>query len=140
MQRIFVDTNVFLYAASVAPEDARKKQLAAEAIRHPGLTVSWQVIQEFISAALRRPALGLGEAQIDVWMAFFRPEQVQVLSLPVIRQAVDLRRRFQLSHWDSTIFAPALAAGCERLVSEDLSHGQTIESLTIHNPFLGSDP
>ncbi len=136
MDRVFVDTNVFLYAASMAREDAPKKHRAAEVIRHPGLIVSSQVIQEFISAALRRPALALGEAQIDAWLAFFRPEQVQILTLPVIRHAVILRRRYQLSHWDSTIIAAALAAGCERLVSEDLAHGQTIESLTIQNPFL----
>lgn len=136
MERIFVDTNVFLYAASAAPEDARKKQLAAEVIRRPGLVVSSQVIQEFISAALRRPALGLGEAQIDVWLGFFAPEQVQVLTLPVIRHAVALRRHYQLSHWDSTIIAAALAAGCATLFSEDLSHGQTIDSLTIRNPLL----
>lgn len=136
MERIFVDTNVFLYAASMAPEDARKKQLAAEVIRQPGLVISSQVIQEFISAALRRPALGLGEAQIDVWLGFFSPEQVQVLTLPVIRHAVALRRRFQLSHWDSTIIAAALAASCSTLFSEDLTHGQIFDSLTVQNPLL----
>jgi predicted nucleic acid-binding protein len=136
MERVFVDTNVFLYAASMAPEDARKKQLAAEVIRQPGLVVSSQVIQEFISAALRRPALGLGEAQIDVWLGFFSPEQVQVLTLPVICHAVTLRRRYQLSHWDSTIIAAALAAGCRTLFSEDLTHGQIFDSLTVQNPLL----
>jgi predicted nucleic acid-binding protein len=136
MDRIFVDTNLFLYAASMAPEDARKKELAGEVIRHPGFVVSSQVIQEFISAALRRPALGLGEPQIDVWLGFFAPEQVQLLTLPVIRQAVALRRRYQLSHWDSTIIAAALAAGCRTLYSEDLSHGQIFDSLTVQNPFL----
>lgn len=135
-QRIFVDTNVFLYAASTAPQDARKRQLAAEVIHHPALVVSSQVIQEFIAAALRRPALGLGEPQINAWLAFFTPEQVQLLTLPVIRHAVALRRSFQLSHWDSTIIAAALAAGCHTLFSEDLSHGQVFDSLTIQNPLL----
>lgn len=104
--------------------------------RHPGLVVSSQVIQECIAAALRRPTLGLGESQIEVWLGFFAPEQVQLLTVPVIRQAVALRRRYQLSHWDSTTIAAALAAGCHTLYSEDLSHGQTIENLTIRNPFL----
>ena len=61
---------------------------------------------------------------------------MQVLTLPVIRHAVALRRRYQLSHWDSTIIAAALAAGCDTLLSEDLSHGQTFDSLTIQNPLL----
>jgi predicted nucleic acid-binding protein len=135
-ERIFVDTNIFLYAASTAPQDARKSQLAAEVIRHPALVVSSQVIQEFIAAALRRPALGLGEPQINAWLGFFTPEQVQLLTLPVIRHAVALRRSFQLSHWDSTIIAAALAAGCRILFSEDLSHGQVFDSLTVQNPLL----
>lgn len=134
--RIFVDTNLFLYAASMAPEDAAKKVIAAEVIRNPGLVISSQVIQEFISAALKRPRLGLGEAQIDVWLGFFTPDQVQVLTLPVIRQAVALRRRYQLSHWDSTIVAAALAAGCDILFSEDLSHGQMFDTLTVCNPLV----
>jgi len=29
-----------------------------------------------------------------------------------------------------------LEAGCTRLLSEDLQHGQRIETLTVENPFL----
>ena len=37
--------------------------------------------------------------------------------------------------YDSLIAAAALTAGCSRLLSEDLPHGQHIETMTIHNPF-----
>jgi predicted nucleic acid-binding protein len=37
--------------------------------------------------------------------------------------------------YDSLIVAAALAAGCTRLLSEDLQHGQRIDTLVIHNPF-----
>ena len=37
--------------------------------------------------------------------------------------------------YDSLIVAAALEAGCTRLLSEDLQHGQQIEGLTIENPF-----
>jgi len=109
--------------------------MAATVIHTPGLVVSSQVIQEFISAALRRPALGLGESQIDSWLGFFVPDQVQVLTLSLIRHSVVLRRRYQLSHWDSTIVAAALAAGCETLFSEDFTDGQVFDSLRVRNPF-----
>ena len=33
------------------------------------------------------------------------------------------------------IVRDALAAGCKRLLTEDLQHGQRIESLTIVDPF-----
>ncbi len=34
------------------------------------------------------------------------------------------------------IVAAALEAGCTRLLSEDLQHGQRVETLTVENPFL----
>jgi predicted nucleic acid-binding protein len=40
-----------------------------------------------------------------------------------------------LSFWDSAIVAGARAAGCRELYSEDLSHGRTIDGVTIINPF-----
>jgi predicted nucleic acid-binding protein len=33
------------------------------------------------------------------------------------------------------IVASALSAGCKTLLTEDLQHGQVIETLTISNPF-----
>jgi predicted nucleic acid-binding protein len=38
---------------------------------------------------------------------------------------------------DVLIIAAALDAGCTRLYSEALQHGQRIESLVIENPFPG---
>ena len=43
--------------------------------------------------------------------------------------------RFGFSFYDSLIVAAALEAGCTRLYSEDLQHGQRIQNLTIENPF-----
>ncbi len=39
--------------------------------------------------------------------------------------------------YDSIIVAAALEAGCRRLYSEDMQHGQRIHGLTIENPFAG---
>ena len=50
-------------------------------------------------------------------------------------RALDLQERYQFSFCDSLIVAAALEAGCARLLSEDLQHGQRIEGLTIKNPF-----
>ena len=54
-----------------------------------------------------------------------------------IRQAWTIAARYRFSHYDSLIIAAALASDCSTLYSEDLQHGQIIESqLTICNPFL----
>ena len=49
--------------------------------------------------------------------------------------ALGIPARWCFSFLDSLIVAAALTAGCSRLLSENLPHGQHIEALTIHNPF-----
>ena len=46
--------------------------------------------------------------------------------------------RFGYSIYDSLVIAAALEAGCTTLLSEDLRAGQTIDGLTIPNPFAGA--
>lgn len=46
-----------------------------------------------------------------------------------------LAQRHRFSFYDSLIVTAALEAGCERLLTEDLQHGQRIEGLRIDNPF-----
>ncbi len=55
--------------------------------------------------------------------------------MALYRSALQLQLRWRFSFYDSLIVAAALEAGCKRLLSEDLQHGQRIETLTIENPF-----
>lgn len=50
-------------------------------------------------------------------------------------RALALQDRHRFSFYDSLIVAAALEAGCRRLLTEDLQHGQRIEGLRIENPF-----
>jgi predicted nucleic acid-binding protein len=52
------------------------------------------------------------------------------------QRALDIQARYHYGFYDALIIAAALDAGCTRLYSEDLQHGQRIERLTIENPFL----
>jgi len=54
----------------------------------------------------------------------------------VLRRSWTIRNRYGFSIWDSQILAAALAAKCKSLITEDLQHGQTIEGLSVINPFL----
>lgn len=51
-------------------------------------------------------------------------------------RALELRRRYQFPFYDALVVAGALEAGCTRLLTEDLQHGQQLDGLTIENPFL----
>ena len=100
---------------------------------HP--VISTQVLQEFISTALRKPRLGIDEGKIDEFLDFTADLSVQPLSHTLILHATALRRRYGFSHWESTIIAAAYANGCATLYSEDLQHGFILDHLTIVNPF-----
>ena len=52
------------------------------------------------------------------------------------RRALEIQARYRYGFYDSLIIAAALEAGCQRLLSEDMQHGQQIEHLRIVNPFL----
>jgi predicted nucleic acid-binding protein len=61
---------------------------------------------------------------------------MHVAATPALyHRALDIKARYRFGFYDSLIVAGALAAGCRRLVSEDLQHGQRIEDLEVHDPF-----
>lgn len=47
-----------------------------------------------------------------------------------------LYEKYRYSFFDSLILASALESGCDKVYSEDMKHGQNIESLQIVNPFI----
>lgn len=51
------------------------------------------------------------------------------------QRALTIRVRHGLQFYDALVVGAALEAGCTRLLTEDLQHGQEIEGLTIENPF-----
>ena len=132
---VFLDANILIYACSRAAGDAEKHKRAEELVLTTAFGLSTQVIQEFIANALRKKALGITEAGIDATLELASRVPVLPVSLELIIQAVTLRRRFQISQWDSTIIAAAQALGCTTLYSEDLTHGQTFGSVQVINPF-----
>ena len=49
--------------------------------------------------------------------------------------ALDTRRRFQLSYWDSAIIEASRALGCNVVLSEDLGDCQDYAGVRVSNPF-----
>ena len=57
------------------------------------------------------------------------------LEVSTVRKAFHLSQRFQISYWDAAIIAAAQELGCRTIYSEDLSHGQEYDGVTVLNPF-----
>mgnify|MGYP000337782560 CR=1 FL=1 len=136
----FIDTNVFVYHLNA--DDARKRAIADSLIRQ-GLAdgsacISFQVVQECLNVVLRKAAVPLTPAQARSYMdAVLLPLTQVAPSATLYRHALELKQRWQFSFYDALIVAAALGAGCTELASEDLQHGQRIESLVVRNPFIG---
>jgi predicted nucleic acid-binding protein len=57
-------------------------------------------------------------------------------SAALYSDALRISQRFKFSFYDSLIVAAAQSAGCKRLLTEDMQHGQAIDGLRIVNPFI----
>ncbi|MCD6675154.1 MAG: PIN domain-containing protein [Burkholderiaceae bacterium] len=134
----FLDTNVFVY--HVDATDKAKHPIAERIVREgllAGTTcISFQVAQEFLNVAtrkFRRPLTPeLAREYLDTVLA---PMMKVPASVGLYQRALDVQARWRFGFYDSLIVAAALAAGCTRLLTEDLQDGQRIEALTIENPF-----
>jgi len=136
MASAFLDANVLLYSISTATAEAAKRRRAIELLERGDCALSVQVLQEFYvqaTRAARADALehGVAVGLIRAWRRF----PVQETTLGVLDSALEIVARHRIAYWDACVVAAALALGCERLYSEDLSHGQRIGALTIFNPF-----
>jgi predicted nucleic acid-binding protein len=86
---------------------------------------------------LKKKQLGISEENIEAMLELAATAIVLPVSLELVIAAVEIRRRFQVSHWDATILAAAQELGCKTLYSEDLSHGQNYNGIRVVNPFMG---
>ncbi|GMV00785.1 MAG: PIN domain-containing protein [Burkholderiaceae bacterium] len=134
----FIDTNVFIYHLDAS--DPRKQAIAERIIRQAltgdNACISYQVIQECLNTALRKAQVALDIAQGRAYLETVLAPLLRVsASVALYRRALEVQARWGFGFYDSLIVAAALAAGCTRLLSEDLQHGQRIETLTIHDPF-----
>jgi predicted nucleic acid-binding protein len=132
----FLDTNILLYSISQNPAESPKRDRALALLDDDSGSLSIQVLQEFYVQATRSSRADavpheLAAGLIEAWSRF----RIQDMTLPVLKTALRIRRAYGFSFWDSAIVAAALALGCDRVYTEDLTHGQVIDGLAIIDPF-----
>ncbi len=135
MKKVFLDTNVIVYAND--SRDPRKQTRAIEAItdamQEGRGVISTQVLQEYAVAAvtkLRQPA----DAVVRQLLLLESLEIVQITPA-LVRRALELQVRYQIDFWDANILGAAEHAACSLLWSEDLNPGQLYAGVKVENPF-----
>ena len=128
--RIFVDTNILVYALL----DESPKQRAALDLLQSGCVISTQVLNEFTNVARKKAKLEWQEIQ-DLSNAIQSLAETVPLDVAIHNRALTIAQTYGFSFYDSLIVAAAQKSGCNFLFTEDMQHGQKIETLMIRNPF-----
>lgn len=135
--RVFVDTNVIVYAYD---KDAGKKhRIAADIMkdlwRSGRGTISTQILQEFFVTLTKKISAPMDISVVRETIRRLSKWDVAIIDVDTIIRATELQERYNYSFWDSLVVAAAIASGVRTIFAEDLSDGQTIEGITIKNPF-----
>jgi len=135
-ERTFLDTNILIYADDLDGGDKREvaRELLRDALTSGRGVVSTQVLQEFFVIATRK--LGIDAEIARRKVALVAQMDLVLVRLDLILGAIDLHRLHHLSFWDALVVKSAAAAGCTRLLTEDLQDGQVIDGVRIRNPFV----
>lgn len=136
--KIFVDTNVLVYAYdSSEPIKQQKSLQILDNLAMSGLgAISTQVLAEFFVVITRKiiNPFSLNEAYIRI-ENYLKSWLVLDITGLVVLEAVRGVRDYQLNLWDAQIWATALLNQIPVIFSEDFNAGTAIEGIQFVNPF-----
>jgi predicted nucleic acid-binding protein len=97
--------------------------------------LSTQVLQEFYAVATRKLKPALSPKQARGIVVAYTDWCTVNTSPSLIVSASQLAERHKVAFWDALVVEGALEAGATKLLSEDLQHGRSFDSLVVTNPF-----
>ena len=136
--KFFVDTNILIYAHDL--DAGQKNKISRDIIRdlwenRSGI-ISTQVLQEFYLNVTRKIENPLKKSQARGVIESYLAWPVELNDVGTVLSASEIEERHMLSFWDAMIVASARKAKAEKIITEDLNHGQQIEGILIENPFV----
>jgi predicted nucleic acid-binding protein len=134
--RVFVDTNILVYAHDLSAQDRHAK--AATIVENLWETetgvISTQVLQEFYVTVTRKIKNPLTPNEAREIIRNYLAWPVQINDTETTIRASEIEEKNSLSFWDALIVAAALRLQAKKIITEDLNHGQIIEGVLIENP------
>ncbi|MBI4766448.1 MAG: PIN domain-containing protein [Deltaproteobacteria bacterium] len=135
--RVFIDTNIFIYTILTENQAREKRDKAIsllQSLSDKVVFINTQVLNEIYSVMLRHE---IEEKDIQEKLeVIIRETRLSIIRLKTVKRCWELRMKYKYSYWDCLIMASALENQCAILYTEDMQHQQQIEqSLRIINPF-----
>lgn len=131
----FLDTNVFLYAASKDPADRQKAQRADGLIRSIRFGASLQLAQEFYANAVKKARLGISSEQAETVIRMILRRPLVITDAALFAEAREGCQRWKIGYWDAAMLVAARRLGATSFYSEDLNPGQVFDTVEVINPF-----
>jgi predicted nucleic acid-binding protein len=136
--RTFFDTNILVYMFDA---DALNKQEKARTrfemeVSKGRASLSTQVLQEFYVTVTKKLSVPLELETAESVVRNLAALPIMGIDAERIIAAIGRSRKSKSSFWDALVIETALAGGADRLLTEDLQHGQIIDGMYIENPFL----
>lgn len=138
--KVFVDTNVLVYAWDSAEPEKQKQALAWMTYLWKERTgrLSYQVLTEFYITVTQKLDPGMEPERARRNVRLFFPWHPVQIDARAVETAWQIQDRYRLSWWDALIVSAARSAGCRYLLTEDLGNGQEFLEIKVVNPFLSS--
>jgi|JI8StandDraft_1071087.scaffolds.fasta_scaffold62037_2 predicted nucleic acid-binding protein len=135
--KFFIDTNVIAYGFEGEGMKSRVSRLVMGlALESADAAISFQVIQEFCNIALRKFAHRFAPAELHDYLRLALFPLCKVFpSFEMLDHALRIQQMHRIGYYDSLIVSAATQGNCKYLLTEDLNDGQTIEGVTVLNPF-----
>ncbi len=137
--KVFLDTNIFIYSIDATPGESRKREIARTKVReHIGYesgAISIQVLQEFYHVATHKIQVPLSSEEALEYMHYISILKTVRPDFSLVVAAVHLQQDYSLSFWDALILQAAKLAGCSQILSEGLQNGFCLGDLKVMNPF-----
>ena len=131
--KIFIDTNILLYAYST---EKNKQKIAQSIINtNNNIYISKQVINETINILIKKFKLNIKDI-INVVKELEKEFIILDFDIQTQLNALKLKQNYNLQFYDALIVSTALKNSCTILYSEDMQDKLVIEKkLKIINPF-----
>lgn len=137
-KRIFVDTNILVYAHDA---DAGNKHDAAQLVlkqlweNNQGV-LSTQVLQEFYVTVTAKLAKPISKSAARDVIRNYQAWSVYSPTIDDVLAASDLQEHQGFSFWDALIVIAAQRLGAVELLSEDMQPGRQIGHIRIIDPLI----
>ena len=134
--KVFLDTNIFIYTQSKTEQE--KRNIALNTLEKYDCHTSTQVLSEVSNVMIKKLNMPIIEVK-EVITAINNCCEVNIITFETVQKALDIKKQYDYSYYDSLILAAAFLSDCDYVCSEDLHDGQIInDKLKIINIFKNS--